>query len=170
MGDPVAHARVVALVGSFGSDGLQCGPLASLENVLSLVAIIFSVFFAIFVGSMASDQVRALGRGGGHARWFSPVTCTCVSQWEGIVTNTTGIEALKMWDEEEVCSRDVSGVPCGWFSPARWCRFRCGRGWCKRSENPSAPTGSYPQPCQLKLSTTTLLTTTQMHLIPGTLS
>jgi len=63
MGDPVAHARVVALVGSFGSDGLQCGPLASLENVLSLVAIIFSVFFAIFVGSMASDQVRALGRG-----------------------------------------------------------------------------------------------------------
>ena len=37
--------------------GVQCGPLTSVQNVLAVVSIIFAIFFAIFVGSMASDQV-----------------------------------------------------------------------------------------------------------------
>ena len=75
--------------------GVQCGPLTSVQNVLAVVSIIFAIFFAIFVGSMASDQVCMCvcvcvcvcvavcvcvcvrARAWGEACWCS--TCACVS-------------------------------------------------------------------------------------------
>ena len=53
------YCRAVTAVAAAGSHvvGVQCGPLTSVQNVLAVVSIIFAIFFAIFVGSMASDQV-----------------------------------------------------------------------------------------------------------------
>lgn len=67
--------------------------------VMGIVATILGLFFAIFTSAMAFDQ------------------------WEGLVTNTTGIESMKGWSEEDrsVCAgmRDACGEPFSyrWLLP-----------------------------------------------------
>jgi DHHC palmitoyltransferase len=67
--------------------------------IACVVACVLAIFFAIFTAAMAWDQ------------------------WEGMVTNTTGIESMKGWAEEETPLMhsliEVFGEPFGWrwFAP-----------------------------------------------------
>jgi palmitoyltransferase len=69
--------------------------------IAGIAALVLAIVFAVFVAAMAFDQ------------------------YDGLVTNTTGIEAMKRWREEERTLAqglaDVMGEPFGirWFLPVR---------------------------------------------------
>ena len=92
-----AHAAALALwrgVECFQSR--SCAMPAAANLACLIVSTVLAIFFAIFVCAMACDQ------------------------WEGAVTNTTGVESLKHWEEEErsigAGLADLFGERFGW----RW--------------------------------------------------
>ena len=44
--------------------------------------------------------------------------CMFADQYEGMTTNTTGIEAMKGWAEQKVCSNYYSYIVCAGFQTA----------------------------------------------------
>ena len=76
---------------------LQCEETGVFELVVQLITGVLAIFFGIFVGSMAGDQVS-----------FSPCAARfCLSearvvQWDAVTTDTTGIETMQGWTTRDV--------------------------------------------------------------------
>ena len=79
--------------------GAECAPPTLYTIICVVAAAVLGLFFAIFTMTMAYDQ------------------------WEGAVTNTTGIESMKGWPEERRplfdALREIFGEPFGvrWLLP-----------------------------------------------------
>ena len=98
-----AHATALALWRGYTCFRSRACELPSAPSLVCLiVSTVLAIFFAIFVCAMACDQ------------------------WEGAVTNTTGLESLKRWEEEprpilagleDLCGESLRGPCWRWFVP-----------------------------------------------------
>jgi hypothetical protein len=98
-----AYATALALWRGYTCFRSRACELPSAPSLVCLiVSTVLAIFFAIFVCAMACDQ------------------------WEGAVTNTTGLESLKRWDEEprpvltgleDLCGESLRGPCWRWFVP-----------------------------------------------------
>lgn len=79
----------------------QCQPMGLASIVLIVLGAVFALFFGVFVVFMGCDQ------------------------YEGMVTNTTAVESMKNWDEQDrslfVGLTEAMGEPFGlhWFLPVQ---------------------------------------------------